>query len=333
MVKKVRAFHRLNINDREEISRGLSRDESIHGIARKLNRSPSAILREINKSCKRISSYRAEKAQTITDRLAKSHRKQHKLLTSTKLRSYVHAKLMNQWSPDEISKRLKLDFPQDLSMRVSAETIYTYLFCLPKGELRSSLITHLRQEKKSRRPRAGKNDKRGCIHGLISIDERPKAVAKRIVPGHWEGDLIIGKGHQSAIGTLVERVTRLTLIVKLKAQDATTVRKAFEKKLEQLPKKLRLTLTYDRGGEMKEHELFTKHTKIQVYFAHPYHSWERGTNENTNGLIRQYFPKGTDFSTITGHQLRRVQNLLNNRPRKVLDYYTPNEVFREYLRH
>ena len=333
MAKPKRSFRRLNIKDREEISRGLSRGDGIRAIARRLQRYPSTILREIQKSCKRFSSYRAEKAQIITNRIARKPKRPVKLLISSKLRAYVYDKLAQEWSPDEISKRLKLDFPQDLSMRASYETIYTYLFCLPKGELKTSLIKHLRQEKKSRRPRAGKNDKRGFIHGLISIDERPKEVERRIIPGHWEGDLIVGKGHKSAIGTIVERVTRLTLIVKLKTQDATSVRKAFEKKLDNLPKKLRLSLTYDRGREMTEHELFTKHTKIKVYFAHPYHSWERGTNENTNGLIRQYFPKGTDFNTVNGHQLRRVQDLLNNRPRKVLDYYTPNEVFTEYLNH
>jgi len=331
MIKFKRSFHRLSIVDREEISRGLSKGIGFRAIARNLRRSPSTILREIHKSCKRLSSYRAEKAQIITDRIARRHKKPVKLLTSHKLRAYVHTKLMNQWSPDEISKRLELDFPKNLSMRASHETIYSYLFCLPKGQLKSSLIKHLRQEKKSRKPRAGKNDQRGLIPGLISIEERPKVVERRTIPGHWEGDLIVGKGHKSAIGTIVERVTRLTLIVKLKSQGAVSVRKAFEKKLESLPRKLRLTLTYDRGREMTEHQLFTKHTKIKVYFAHPYHSWERGTNENTNGLIRQYFPKGTDFNAVSGYQLRRVQNLLNNRPRKVLDYYTPNEVFKEYL--
>ena len=166
---------------------------------------------------------------------------------------------------------------------------------------------------------------------MLSIEERPTEVADRIVPGHWEGDLIIGRYKQSAIGTLVERTTRLVLLVHLSAKDATTVRKAFEKKMKTIPSALRKTLTYDQGKEMAQHALFTKGTKMKVYFADPGSPWQRGTNENTNGLIRQFFPKGTDFRTVSPQQLRHVQNLLNGRPRKTLGYETPEEAFNTLL--
>lgn len=218
-----------------------------------------------------------------------------------------------------------------MNMRVSHETIYTYIYCLPRGELKKELTLHLRQERKLRKNRKSIHDKRGEIPEMISIEERPKEVEDRIVPGHWEGDLIMGKDHASALGTLVERTTRTTLLVPLIAKDAPSVRKAFAKAVKTLPEAVRLTLTYDRGKEMTEHQLFTKDTKVQVYFAHPNSPWERGTNENTNGLIRQYFPKGTDFKTVNKKRIMEVQNLLNTRPRKVLDFYTPQEVMKSLL--
>lgn len=174
-------------------------------------------------------------------------------------------------------------------------------------------------------------DKRTTIQDPVRIDERPGEVKGRLIPGHWEGDLIMGKDRASAIGTLNERSSRTVIIVPLKARDAASVRKAFEKEFKTIPRQMKKTLTYDNGTEMAQHKLFTSNTKIQVYFAHPYSPWERPTNENSNGLIRDYFPKGTDFSTITAKQLKQVQNELNERPRKVLDMCTPKEVFGEYV--
>lgn len=218
------------------------------------------------------------------------------------------------------------------SRRVSAETIYTHLYVLPRGALRRELLSYLRQHHKTRRPRSRGQDRRGVIPDMISIDERPTEVADRTVPGHWEGDLIMGAGNRTALGTLVERTTRTTLLVPLKAKDAVSVRHAFARRLKALPKQMKRSLTYDRGKEMAEHTRFTKDTRIKVYFAHPQSPWERGTNENTNGLIRQYFPKGTDFSQVSYYRIIKAQDRLNGRPRKVLDWNTPYEAFSNLLR-
>ena len=220
-------------------------------------------------------------------------------------------------------------------MRISPETLYQYVYVLPRGSLKQTLIKGLRQERKYRRTRKQAGSKipetRGKIADMLSIEERPTEVIDRIVPGHWEGDLIIGKYKQSAIGTLVERTTRYTIIVPLKEKDSVSVRKAFAKEIRTLPKELTKTLTYDQGKEMSDHKRFTFSTGMQVYFAHPASPWERGTNENTNGLLRQYFPKGTDFRNITTRELKRVQRSLNGRPRKVLKYATPQEVFNQIV--
>jgi len=214
---------------------------------------------------------------------------------------------------------------------MSAETIYTYLYVLPRGELRKELLSYLRQHHKKRRPRSRGEDRRGQIPEMISIEERPAEVAERIVSGHWEGDLIMGEGNRTALGILVERTTRTTLLVPLKAKDAESVRKAFAKRLRAIPKQMKLSMTYDRGKEMAEHKLFTSETKMKVYFAHPKNPWERGTNENTNGLIRQYFPKGTDFSEVSYYMIMKARDRLNGRPRKVLGWKTPYEAFNELL--
>ncbi len=203
---------------------------------------------------------------------------------------------------------------------------------LPRGELRRELLSCLRQHRRRRRPRSRGDDRRGQITDMISIEERPAEVADRTVPGHWESDLLLGRAGQTALGTLVERTTRTVILVPLQGRDATTVRQALERQMRTLPKQMRLSLTHDRGKEMAEHRLFTEATKMRVYFAHPQSPWERGTNENTNGLIRQYFPKGTDFSQVSYHRIKRVQHLLNGRPRKVLDWQTPYEAFEQLLR-
>jgi len=225
-----------------------------------------------------------------------------------------------------------MEYPDDKRMHISHESLYAYIYLHSKKGLRDCLKSNLRRGKKKRgRPRKKSEDKRGKITKAISIEERPAEVAKREIPGHWEGDLIIGKGHKSAIGTLAERTTRAVIIVPLENYEADTVRTAFEKEFIQVPEQMRKTLTYDNGKEMAEHELFTKNTRVKVYFTHPYSPWERPTNENTNGLIRDYFPKGTDFRKIPAQRLKEVQHQLNERPRKVLNWHTPKEVFDQLL--
>jgi len=214
-------------------------------------------------------------------------------------------------------------------MRISHESIYQYIYVLPRGELKQTLIKALRQEHAYRHKHkiSKPSETRGKIADMLSIEERPVEVEDRTVPGHWEGDLILGKNKQSALGTLVERTTRYTILVPLgDKKDAESVREAFAKVFCQLPIELKKSLTYDQGKEMSEHQRFTIDTGIKVYFAHPSSPWERGTNENTNGLIRQYFPKGTDFTNIAVSEIEQVQQLLNDRPRAVLNYLKPDEV-------
>jgi IS30 family transposase len=257
-----------------------------------------------------------------------------KLAEGEGLRNYVMEKLKQEWSPRAISKRLKKDYPLDMEMQISQEAIYRYLYVLPRGELKLTLIRALRQEHAYRHAHktSPSTETRGKIAEMLSIEERPAEVADRSVPGHWEGDLILGKYKRSALGTLVERTTRYTLLVPLgDKKDAISVREAFAKAFCSIPAELKKSLTYDQGKEMSEHQRFTIDTGIQVYFAHPASPWERGTNENTNGLIRQYFPKGTDFTKIPMETIQQVQRKLNDRPRAVLDYLKPDEVFNKLV--
>lgn len=322
-------YSRLSMAEREEISLQLAMGESYRAIARQLGRSPSTISREFSRNGSKTG-YRAVTAQKKAEN--RCYRKPQKLVTQPRLGQYIVNGLKKQWSPQQISARLKEHYPDDETMRISAETIYTYLYVLPRGELRRELLGYLRQHHKTRRPRSRGQDRRGQIPDMISIEERPAEVADRAVPGHWEGDLIMGAGNRTALGTLVERTTRTTLLVPLKAKDAETVRRAFARRLRAIPKQMKLSMTYDRGKEMTEHKLFTADTKMKVFFAHPQSPWERGTNENTNGLIRQYFPKGTDFSQVSYHQIMKAQDRLNGRPRKVLGWKTPYEAFNDLLR-
>lgn len=308
---------------------------SFGDIAHSLGRSVSTISHEVSAGgCNRYV-YRATTAHKRARRKA-SKRKlwKRKLLLKPRLRRYVHAKLNLRWSPEEIARKIAKEYPLDMTMRISPETIYSYLYVLPKGELKKELLACLRRERKRRHKRKASENPvgKGKILDMLSIEERPQEVADRIVPGHWEGDLLIGKNRQSALGSLVERTTRTTILIPLKNRTAEAVRKAFAKEAKKLPTQLRLSMTYDQGKEMAQHKLFTKETNMQVYFAHPASPWERGTNENTNGIIRQFFPKGTDFSKISRREVKHVQHLLNGRPRKVLDWATPYEVFNLLLR-
>ncbi len=325
-------YRQLSIEDREEISIGITKGDCQYEIAKKLGVDPATISRELKRNGGRLG-YRAHLAQKQAVRKATSRKQGRRVLfENIKLQEYVHTGLRKHWSPDEIVRRMKIEYSQDDSMRISHETIYQYIYVLPRGFLKKELISCLRQERKYRRKKHGRKGKleetRGKIADMLSIEERPKEVAERIIPGHWEGDLIIGKYNRSAIATLVERVTRYTLIIPLGGKrDAVTVRKAMAKAVKTIPAELRKTLTYDQGKEMSEHKKFTISTGMTVYFAHPASPWERGTNENTNGLIRQYFPKGTEFDKVSTRELKRVQRELNDRPRAVLEYYKPDEVF------
>lgn len=331
-----RNYRRLSDHEREEISRGLAAKVSQASMARRLGRSPGTIAREIGRNHGK-SGYRAFSAGRRARTAASSrHSGTHRLAHDHRLRTYVLTGLRHRWSPREIVKRMAMEYPHDTTMRISHEAIYRYIYILPRGSLKKELIATLRQERKHRRKQHGvkgtTEETRGKIADMLSIEERPTEVADRTIPGHWEGDLIIGRHKRSALGTLVERTTRYTLLVPLGAKkDACSVRRAYAQTLRTIPKELTKTLTYDQGKEMSEHKRFTIDTGIVVYFAHPASPWERGTNENTNGLIRQYFPKGTDFSTVSTRAIKRVQRQLNDRPRAVLNYLKPDEVFNDLV--
>jgi IS30 family transposase len=330
-----RKYRRLSAVEREEMSRGVAQGRSLAAIAAHLGRPTSTLLREIQRNSGKTG-YRAwsagqrAKAAAASRKRGKSRLRQHPAL-----RAYVVTKLMARWSPQQIAVRLVTEYPDDLTMRLSHEAIYQYIYVRPRGELKQTLVKALRQARTYRRPkhkRPADEQARGKIADMLSIEERPADVATRTVPGHWEGDLLLGKHRQSALGTLVERTTRTTLLVPLKAKDARSVREAYARALRRFPYAFTKSLTYDQGKEMSEHTRFTEDTGITVYFAHPGSPWERGTNENTNGLIRQFFPKGTEFDKVPLREIRRVERLLNGRPRKVLDFQTPEEALYELLR-
>jgi len=327
----MRRYQRLMLTEREELSRLLAQGASLRASARCLGRAPSSLSRELARNGAVPATYRAVAAQRRAGRCARQPRRVRKLVASPRLRSVVLAGLARCWSPAQIAQGLRQRYPTDLTMRVSPETLYTYLYVLPRGQLKRALIHALRRRHHVRRPRTRSRRPTNPIQDYLSIEERPAEVATRTVPGHWEGDLLIGRRNASALGTLVERTTRFTVLVPLAAKDATTVRRAFARELRTLPQQVRRSLTYDQGQEMREHRLFTRDTQMQVYFAHPHSPWERGTNENTNGLLRQFFPKGTDFTTLTRREIKHVQALFNDRPRKVLNWHSPAHAFQALL--
>lgn len=321
-------YWRLSSAEREEVSRGLAQGTGLSAIARRLGRAPSTVTREVRYNSGK-SGYRAFSAGNRAHaRAASRNQGKSRLTRDDRLREYVMKKLRMRWSPREIVKRLAVEYPEDRAMRLSHEAIYRYIYVLPRGTLKTTLITALRQARAYRRKRKSRNheETRGKLVAMLSIEERPHEVADRTMPGHWEGDLILGKHQRTALGTLVERTTRYTLLVPLKAKDATSVRNAYAKALRSLPREITKTLTYDQGKEMSEHKQFTIDTGITIYFAHPGSPWERGTNENTNGLLRQYFPKGTEFDKVSTREIKRVQRELNDRPRAVLHWQKPIEV-------
>jgi IS30 family transposase len=322
-----RSYKRISSEEREEISRYLAIGTSYQGISKHLNRAVSTITREVGKGSVRRCSYRAGLAQKRAERNARKRRAgRRKIREYEPLKGYVEAKLLLKWSPEQIAKRIKKKYPINMKMRISHEAIYAYVYVMPKGTLKKEILKSMRHRHKRRYlSRNGKLAK--PLKDMVSIDERPAEVESREIPGHWEGDLIIGRNRQSALGTLTERQSRFGLLVRLNGKSAEEVRKRFGRKLKQLPKHARLSMTYDQGREMAGHALLTKETEVQVYFAHKGCPWERGTNENFNGLVRQFFPKGTDFNAVSDYQINKAQDLLNGRPRKVLDFDTPYEVF------
>ena len=325
-------YKRLNDLEREEISRILSQRYSLSNIAKALGRHTSTISREISLgSCNKYT-YRASKAQDRAKRNASKRKSgKYRLNDSPRLWSYIRKKLKKKWSPRQIAEELEIDYPLDMTMRITPETIYTYIYVLPRGTLKKELTACLRRNHKRRHKQSREVKIERKLEDMLSIEERPKEVEDRIIPGHWEGDLIVGKYNKSALGTLVERTTRTTILIPIKDRRAETVAKAFAKEVKKLSKQMKLSMTYDQGREMAKHRLFTNITGVQVYFAHPRSPWERGTNENTNGLIRQFFPKGTDFNKVSRYEVKKVQDLLNGRPRQALGFQKPYQVFNQLI--
>ena len=316
----------LSLDDREEISRGVAAGVSLRSIAAQLHRAPSTISRELRRNGGHRR-YRAAAAdKRAWDRSLRP--KLCKLATHEELRQLVAARLQDNWSPEQIAGWLRHTYPDDEAHQVSHETIYRSLFVQARGVLKKDLQAHLRSGRAIRRSRhaTGKGGSRGSLTDMISIRERPACVEDRAVPGHWEGDLLCGSSN-SYIVTLVERHTRYVLLVKVQSRDSRSVITALIEQAKRLPDELRKSLTWDRGKEMAEHKRFTLATDVAVYFCDPQSPWQRGSNENTNGLLRQYFPKGTNLAVHSQERLDEVARQLNGRPRKTLGYETPAERF------
>jgi len=343
---------RLSFEEREEISVGVAAQESVRHIARRLGRAPSTISREIKRNSPpgrnhyrpqyrfgarwrggplRRPRYRASTAQARSQRRA-CRPKLGKLAGRERLRREVQTRLDQQHSPEQIAVRLRLDFPDDPEMWVSHETIYQSIYVQGRGQLRRELHRCLRTGRALRRPQRRVAERRGRIPGMVNISERPPEVADRAVPGHWEGDLIVGAESKSAIGTLVERTTRFVMLLHLPDDHgALAVQNAVVDKMTQLPEHLRRSLTWDQGTEMSNHLAIAEAAALDIYFCDPHSPWQRGSNENTNGLLRQYFAKGTDLSVFPADYLDFVATKLNTRPRKTLAWKTPAEALDELL--
>jgi IS30 family transposase len=312
----------LTLNEREEISRGVAADLSVREIAKTIGRSPSTVSRELDRNGGK-NHYRAANADERAWKQAKRP-KLCKLAVHGRLRQFVARRLRQDWSPEQIAGALKLRFHGDEMMQLSHETIYRSLFIQARGVLKKELMAHLRIRRMMRRSKLASTEgqPRGQIIDAVSIRERPAEAEDRAVPGHWEGDLITGSNN-THIATLVERQSRFTLLVKLKGKDTASVVDALSRQVRKLPLELRKSLTWDRGSELAHHKLFTVATDVQVYFCDPQSPWQRGTNENTDGLLRQYFPKGTSLSGYSQADLNKIARRLNERPRKTLAFQTP----------
>ena len=284
-------YQRLTLMEREELSRMLATGQSLRAVAQAIQRAPSTLSRELTRHRTSPVTYRAVPAHQRAQRWAHQPRKPRTLAVHARLRAAVLHLLAHRWSPEQIAHGLPQRYPDDPTMRISHEAIYTYLYVLPSGALKRELARYLRRRHRFRRPHNARLSSRP-IQDLVSIDERPTEVADRTVPGHWEGDLLVGHANASALGTLVERMTRFTVLVPLKAKDAATVRRAFARELRTLPRQLRRSLTYDQGPEIREHRLFTKQTKMRVYCAHPHSPWERGRMRTRMACCASSFPRG-----------------------------------------
>jgi IS30 family transposase len=327
-VPRSRSRLTLTLAEREEISRGVVAGQSFQSIAASLGRAPSTISREIKRNGGRRH-YRANKADQVAwDR---AHRpKTCKLVENRALARIVASKLKQRWSPEQIAGWLKKTYPEDENYQVSHEIIYRSLYVQARGALKKELIKHLRTRRSIRQSRHGNSsgEGQGQIKDMVSISERPAAVEDRALPGHWEGDLIVGS-NDSYMATLVERHTRYVMLAKVDGKDTKTVINALIKQSKKLPRELYRSLTWDRGKELSDHKRFSLATDIDVYFCDPQSPWQRGSNENTNGLLRQYFPKGTDLSVHSQRHLNNVACELNDRPRKTLEFCSPAEKFNE----
>ena len=320
---------RLSFEDRVEIGMGIARGETNSEIARRIGKHRSTVGREIGR-CQGRGHYRAWTAQRKADRVAKRPR-ETKLSGSPRLLAEVEAGLLKCWSPQQISAKLVVDYPDELEMRISHETIYLSLFVQSRGELRRELTAQLRTGRKTRKQQ-GRAQTRGQIKEMVSISERPAEVEDRAVPGHWEGDLIVGAHGRSAVATLVERQTRFVMLARL-GTDRTTewVIEALKTRIQDLPAHLTRSLTWDQGKEMAAHLQFTVDSGVQVFFCDPHSPWQRGSNENTNGLLRQYLPKGTDLAVHDQPALDQIAAELNGRPRQTLGWASPAEKMTELL--
>lgn len=318
-LRQVRSGH-LSLEEREEILCGLLRGESFRAIARRLGRQPSTISREVKPWGR--DGYRVHKAEARADALCRRP-KPRKLELNPELAAVVSQRLRERWSPEQISNWLKAEYAERSSMHVSAEAIYQSLYVQGRGGLRKELAKHLRTARSKRKPHS-KTKAQPRITNMVNISERPAEANDRAVPGHWEGDLIMGARGRSAVGTLVERATRFVMLLHLpNGHSAEQVREALSRKIQKLPDALRRSLTWDQGGEMAQHVRFTVDTGVQVYFCDPYKPWQRGSNENTNGLLRQYLPDGDDLSRFSEAELDEIARQLNTRPRKTLNWKTP----------
>ena len=334
-------YEQLSCEERTMIQFLLERDCTVREIARSVERSPSTISRELKRNGwinpahrprKRgrpvvAGGYRAPLAHQRAEQLTRMARVPSLLAHDGPLWPQVMRLLRKQHSPEQIAGILRRMNPAEPALRVSHETIYTALYAMPRGELRTELIGCLRQAHKSRRPRARGTDRRGTIPNMVSIHLRPPEIEERIIPGHWEGDLIKGAGNASAVGTLVERTTLFVTLARMNDASAEAAVTGFSKVLNRIEVQRRLSMTYDQGREMSQHERLSKKTGVKVYFADPHSPWQRGINENTNGLLRQYMPKGTDLSVFTQRELDAIAWELNTRPRKTLDWRCPAELF------
>jgi IS30 family transposase len=328
-----RKYKRLTYNERIIIQTLLKENKSKNYIAIQLNRNRSTITNEVNLwVIKPSDGYNAELAHWYALETNKSKRAEDKINSHPKLKMFVYRSLLKGTSPELMAGQIKLLYPNDPVMSISYESIYKHIYRHRQTSLGRKLIKLLPYHHHKRRDKRKFGKKRNRIKDQVSIDQRPAHIILRQEAGHLEGDLMIGVGQKSAIGTIVDRKTRFLIIVKINNRKSKTVTQEFAKHLNKQPSYLRKTMTYDNGLEMANHKWLTQNTGMDIYFAHPYSSWERGTNENTNGLIRRFLPKGTNFNEVSLERLKQIENNLNNRPRKVLGFKTPNEIRNEEIK-